>query len=193
MLLKLAEEYSTEKKRGYYRKIASELNILLCYKAHTYKVHSLYCEDIYARFQERIRDARLQSTLHEVVHEIVADYSQLIKECSRRQYSNLIRECVDYIDAHYSENISLSSEAERLNVSDTYLSSRFTKETGMKFVEYINAVRVRYACLLLVQLQLPIQRVAELCGFTSSNYFARVFRKIEGRTPSEYRAIMQKK
>ena len=114
---------------------------------------------------------------------------------SSPQLDSILSDCISQFEKHdaYSENISLSSEAERLNVSDTYLSGRFTKETGMNFVEYINAVRIRYACLLLVQLQLPIQRVAELCGFTSSNYFARVFRRSEGRSPSEYRIIMQKK
>lgn len=193
LLLKYMDEYEGEKRQKEYRKLAEELNILLRYRAHRYNVHSLYCEDMYQKFVTKLTLAKLPSTLQEIIYEIVADYSQLIRERSRRHYSNLIRDCVDYIDSHYSEPLTLTSEANRLLVSDTYLSSRFIKETGMNFVEYVNTVRVRYACILLIQLQLPIQRISELCGFTSSNYFARVFRQIEGRTPREYRQVMQKK
>ncbi len=191
-LLKFIEGDEDGKKLFYGKKLAEELNVLLNYQARRYKVHSLYCENIYEDFSARIKEVKFYAYLQDVLHEIVADYGQLIRERSRREYSYLIRDCVDYIDAHYAEALTLTSEAKRLSVSDSYLSNRFVKETGMNFVEYVNAVRIQYARMLLVQLQLPIQRIAELCGFTSSNYFARVFRQIEGETPREYRKKRQK-
>ncbi len=192
-LLKFTDGSNLEKKLEQSKKMAEELNVLLRYKAHQYKVHSLYCEDIYKKFIVQIKMAKIYSVLEEMLHEMVADYTQLIREYSRRQYSNLVRDCMDYIDSHYEEPLTLESEAKRLSVSKSYLSSCFVKETGVNFVSYVNKVRIRYACILLTQLQLPIQRIAELCGFTSSNYFARVFRNIVGRTPSEFRIVMQKK
>lgn len=119
-------------------------------------------------------------------------YLQLIRDHSRRQYSNLIRACLDYIDFHYAEPITLASEATRLSVSASYLSSRFMQETGENFVTYVNSVRIRYACTLLEKLQIPMQKVAELCGFSSSNYFAGVFHQQLNISPTEYRKRAQK-
>lgn len=192
-LLKFIEGYDDGKRFSHGRKLAEELNVLLNYQARSYRVHSLYCENIYDNFSMRLKEIKFYSELQDILHEMVADYGQLIRERSRREYSYLIRDCVDYIDAHYAEPLTLIGEAKRLSVSDSYLSNRFVKETGMNFVEYVNQVRIQYARMLLVQLQLPIQRIAELCGFTSSNYFARVFRQIEGETPREYRKKRQKK
>ena len=123
---------------------------------------------------------------------MVTDYLKLIRDYSRRHYSNLIRASLDYIDFHFAEQITLVGLAERFSVSDTYLSSRFMQETGMNFVTYLNTVRIRYACTLLEKLQISMQKVAELCGFSSSNYFARVFHQQMGISPTSYRKQVQK-
>ena len=77
-------------------------------------------------------------------------------------------------------------------MTDSYLSARFTQETGKTLVTYITSVRIGYACTLLEKLQISIQKVAELCGFSSSNYFSRVFHQQMGLSPTEFRRQRQK-
>lgn len=192
-LLKEYDNLPVKIKHERYQLLSYELNVLLRSLAHNHKVHSLYCEDTYQNFFRQISDCTSFSHAEKTLYEMISEYGQLIKEHSRRNYSNLIRDCLDYIDFHYSESLTLESEAARLSVSASYLSSRFVKETGSNFITYVNTIRIRYARLLLKNLQLPIQRIAELCGFSSSNYFARVFHQQEGLTPTAFRNKMQQK
>ena len=177
-----AEEHFVEIKL-----LAVELNALLRQLTHTYKVHAHYSEDIYRDFCQNINTCTLFSQLEKLLKRMVIDYLQLIRNYSRQHYSNLIRSCLDYIDFHFAEPITLSGLAEHFSVSDSYLSSRFMQETGQNFVTYVNTVRINYSCTLLRRLQISMQKVAELCGFSSSNYFARVFHQQMGISPTEFR------
>ena len=191
-ILLLHDELPAESRFSEMKLLATEINVLLRHLTHTYKVHSHYSEQLYQQFRQQISSCTLFSQLEKILMALVADYLQLIRDYSRRQYSNLIRDCLDYIDFHYPDTITLSALAARFAVSDSYLSSRFMQETGMSFITYLNTVRIRYACTLLEKLQISMQKVAELCGFSSSNYFARVFHQQMGISPTEYRRRMQK-
>ncbi len=172
--------------------LAFELNVLLRHIAIEYKVNESYCENAYIEYDKRLRTSRVYKNIEETCFEMVSKYGALIQESARRANSNLIRDCLDYIEMHISENVTLSSEAKRLNVSTTYLSAKFKEETGENFVDYVNRVKIQYACMLLEKLRQPVQRISEICGFSSSNYFARVFKQQMGISPTEFRKNMQK-
>lgn len=76
--------------------------------------------------------------------------------------------------------------AARLHVSQEYLTRTFGEHVGMTPGKYLNQVRVEHAKLLLQQGDHSVAFVADACGFANSNYFARVFRTMEGMTPSQY-------
>ena len=76
--------------------------------------------------------------------------------------------------------------AERLEVSQEYLTRCFCKYTGITPGKYLNQVRIENAKLLLRQGQHTVQFVSDACGFANANYFARVFRKYVGVNPREY-------
>ena len=76
--------------------------------------------------------------------------------------------------------------AERLEVSQEYLTRCFCKYTGVTPGKYLNRVRVENAKLLLRQGGHSIQFVSDACGFANANYFARVFRRSVGVNPREY-------
>lgn len=76
--------------------------------------------------------------------------------------------------------------AQRLQVSQEYLTRCFRDHVGMTPGKYLIQVRVEQAKLLLQQGEHSIAFIADACGFTNSNYFARVFRTIVGVTPSVY-------
>lgn len=191
-ILYVLEENEEALRLKQFDQFAQEINILLCHEAHSHKVHPLYCEDTCQIFRVRLTTPGDSESVRKLLREMVEAYCTLIRQQSRLRNSNLIRSCLEYMDSYYSEPLTLAGEAHRLSVSPSYLSARFVKETGMTFIEYLTHIRLRYACQLLERLQMPIQQVAEWSGFSSSNYFARVFKANMGVSPTQYRISHQR-
>lgn len=92
-----------------------------------------------------------------------------------------------YMSNHFSENITLKKMAELSCMSESYFSKRFKQVTGFGFKEYLNEVRIRHACDLLLSTEKNITQIALECGFTDSNYFGDAFRKKKSISPRQYR------
>lgn len=107
---------------------------------------------------------------------------------SKSQSRRLIRQALDYIDSHFSdENISLKEVAAYTNVSANYLSAVFSQEMRQTFVEYLTRKRMDRAKELLRQEGKRSAEVAALVGYKDPHYFSFVFRKTQGCTPRDYR------
>lgn len=76
--------------------------------------------------------------------------------------------------------------ADRLEVSQEYLTRVFRKHVGLPPGKYLNQLKVEYAKLLLRQGEHTVAFVADACGFANGNYFARVFRNTVGLSPAQY-------
>lgn len=103
-----------------------------------------------------------------------------------------IQQAAKYICDHYSRNISLAEVADHVYMSETYFSKKFKKVTGLKFSEYLTSVRIRKADEMLLETEMPISHIAEACGFSDTNYFGDVFKKIKGVSPLRYRKFQGK-
>lgn len=115
---------------------------------------------------------------------------------SLRYYEQITKEeqlqtCIDYIGEHYREDLSVKQVAEQVNLSATYFSRLFKKETGHSFVYYVTFVKLQRAIWLLRHTNLTIEQIAEELGFNTPNYFSCIFKKYAGLTPSEYRATKE--
>jgi two-component system, response regulator YesN len=98
-----------------------------------------------------------------------------------------IADAMKYISEHYTENISLHDMATRFHLSTSRFCVVFREGTGETFLDYLNLVRIRKAEELLLQSNLSIYEVAYQVGFNSTNYFSKLFKRIAGKQPSEYR------
>ena len=79
------------------------------------------------------------------------------------------------------------------NISASYLSALFKKETGVTLTEYVNEKRIKYAMQLLATTKIQIQTAAQHSGIDDVHYFTKLFKKYTGKTPKEYRqSIMPK-
>ena len=120
----------------------------------------------------------------------ICDYCHLLlcglQDLSGKRYSSVISRAVDYINQHYKEDITLRGLAEEVNKSTSYFSCIFKKQMGVNFNEYLNQVRVRKAKELLRMPDAVIYEIAEQTGFHDYKYFAKVFRKQCGCSPSDY-------
>lgn len=100
---------------------------------------------------------------------------------------SLLDDIKSHIDSHYHQEIRRESVAEAFNISPGYLSRLFSRESDVKFNEYLKLARISRSKTLLTNTTLKINEVAEKCGFTDTNYFCKVFRDINDCTPLEYR------
>ncbi|HEY5585735.1 MAG TPA: helix-turn-helix domain-containing protein [Ruminiclostridium sp.] len=98
-----------------------------------------------------------------------------------------VSDAVKFINLNYCKDISLQQVAECVKLSSAYLSSLFKKELQVNFVEYINELRVNKAKELLLETYLKSYEIAEKTGFSENTYFSKVFKKVTGLSPNEFR------
>ena len=106
-----------------------------------------------------------------------------------KSVSRLIQRAAACINTEFREKISLEMLANRFSVSVNYLGSLFKKNMGTSFNEYLNNVRLRYACSLLQSSELSVKEVAFASGYNSTEYFLYIFKKKMGMTPREYKTL----
>ena len=92
-----------------------------------------------------------------------------------------------YIDMHYKEDISLQSVAEEMNYSDAYFCKIFKQCFDKSFIGYLTEYRLERAKQLLADVRINVKDISVNVGYRDSNYFAKVFKRAMGSTPTEYR------
>lgn len=121
-----------------------------------------------------------------LVQHICENMEQLIGD-SKSNLSPAIRTAKIFIANNYKQDIGLGDVAGVVNLSSVYFSGLFKKEMGENFVDYLNRVRIDAAKVLLKDVRNNIGEIAEQCGFSDTRYFAKIFKRSVGITPSDYR------
>lgn len=101
--------------------------------------------------------------------------------------SSVISQAILYIQSNYMNKLSLTDIANILHICPSYLSILFKQEMGVTFTDYINEVRVKKSKELLSDTNLSLLDISIYSGFGDQSYFTKVFKKLEGRTPKQYR------
>ena len=107
-------------------------------------------------------------------------------------HKNLCQQILHHIAEHYTEPLSLESTARVLGISRSYLSHFFSQQLKLNFRQYINMLRVNQALILLRDSSNSISQVAYLCGYGNERTFHRAFCSLFGKSPSQYRATLDK-
>jgi len=105
-------------------------------------------------------------------------------------YNSIERKIYDitsYIHANYSEDLSLEGLAEQFYISPCYLSHQFKAVTHFNLMNYIQMTRIKNVEYRLISTNDKISDIAESCGFASFSQFNRIFKKITGTSPSDFR------
>lgn len=114
-------------------------------------------------------------------------YCRLVRKYSTSGYSLPVQKVITCITTDLSADLGLKALAGKLNVTPSYLSSLFRKETGMTLTDYVNQQRIAHAQHLLLNTSFPIKSIAQQCGIADLNYFVRMFKRAAGVTPKVYR------
>lgn len=98
-----------------------------------------------------------------------------------------LQEIKDYLDSHYREKITLDALAERFYINKFYLTRVFKEQFGQSVTNYLVQLRITQAKRMLRFTDNSIESIAQECGLSDANYFSRLFKKVEGVPPGEYR------
>lgn len=108
-------------------------------------------------------------------------------DINKEKSNQIVNRALNYIDGNYKNNIMLEHVAEALDISPFYLSRLLKKYTGKNFTDLLSEKRVKEAKKLLKGNK-SMKEITYEVGFNSQNYFAKIFKKYENCTPTEYRA-----
>lgn len=125
-----------------------------------------------------IQEAELRETLEKFFD---------IMPQTAHQVSPFEAELEVWVRQHYTEDVSLEDAAASMGMSPFYFSRQVKTATGKTFLEFITAYRIERAKQRLASTELPVSEVGRSVGYPDSNYFAKVFKRSVGCTPSAYR------
>lgn len=94
---------------------------------------------------------------------------------------------LQYVHENYRSTITIQSLTQKYYINPNYLSQLFKKEVGETFTSYMTRLRITNACSLLEQTRLRVTEIAEKVGYQDYFYFTRMFKKITGHTPTQFR------
>ncbi|WP_044600329.1 helix-turn-helix domain-containing protein, partial [Candidatus Stoquefichus massiliensis] len=114
------------------------------------------------------------------------EFIELIHHTSQ-QCSSLMNQCIRYIDTHIYEKITLLDLEDATAHSSVYISSRFKKELGVTFSQYLLNKKIEEAKHLLLFTDHSYQEISTLLNFTSQSHFTQRFKQVTGQTPKAYR------
>lgn len=120
--------------------------------------------------------------------EIYKIMSALIDDKQRIEAASIIKKAIDIIENEYMKLLPVEDIAARVGLERSYFSVLFRKHTGQTPHAYLNAIRVKKACMLIKSTDLPISEVAIQVGLEPGG-FARMFKREIGVTPGRYRRL----
>lgn len=103
------------------------------------------------------------------------------------KYNSNIKKATEFISNNYTNHITLEDVANHVNLSPAYLSSLFKETLGVTYKDYLNTIRINESKRLLLNSTYSIIDIAISTGFENQSYFSKVFRKMTGMSPSQYR------
>ncbi|MBD5093464.1 MAG: helix-turn-helix domain-containing protein [Subdoligranulum sp.] len=139
-------------------------------------------------YYQRVEACASIAELTDVSMTMQEDFVQRVARCRQNPaLSKPVRACIDYIDLHLEDDLTLQTLAGISGYSEYYISKRFKKEAGETPKEYLRKKRLERAKFLLRASNADIQKISERLRFYSQSYFSEMFRKEYGITPTQWR------
>lgn len=98
-----------------------------------------------------------------------------------------LNKIVKYIEQNYDKDITVKSLARYVMMGENYISALFKKKMGKSLIRYLHEIRVQHAMRCLAETDLTVHEIGMKVGFVNDNYFIKIFKRITGTTPNQYR------
>ena len=152
--------------------------------------YSTILTDIYtlASSSDYIRDMRINGKLNDLLTLLMESswHQGNSTNAPKKMDISLVK---SFLDEHYSEKLSLESVSSQFFIDKHYLARLFKEQYGVTLVTYLQQVRITHAKRMLRFTDKSIEEIGLECGIGELNYFSRVFKKLEGVSPSEFRRV----
>lgn len=162
-------------------------NTILRKAAERGGLHPYYLDKISSAMARKIEATSSVDGLTSLIQEMIIEYCKMVHNFTTKNYSKVVQDTVLYINTNLMADLSLSALAQIRHINPSYLSSLFKAEVGLTVTEYATNRRIQHAKHLLASSRLQIQTIAQHCGISDVNYFSKVFKKVTGTTPRDYR------
>ncbi|NSW89821.1 MAG: response regulator [Firmicutes bacterium] len=121
-------------------------------------------------------------------------YSKIVdtlkdKKLVRADCKKIIEDIEAFIQKNFASKITVAELAKKYAINPDYLSFLFKQETGENITKYLMEIRIERACKLLKETELTISDISYSVGYQDQQYFNRIFKKVIGMTPGEYRNL----
>jgi two-component system, response regulator YesN len=146
-------------------------------------------EEIQKIYAGYLDNAFEESSVEEILCNFVKSASECIGREKEFQDTKPIRMAKQYIEEHYAEEINLEIVSREIHLSSAYLSTIFRRETGLNFSEYLINCRIEAAKKLLKKTGKGMNEISESIGYSDVKYFSKLFNRVVGLKPSEYRKL----
>ena len=163
-------------------------------KLYSFFLTSLYhmTKDDVDKVEEQLSSLNREMAAAMSLDELDAVMEQGFEQCGihgvgNEAYSAPIRNAVRYMEEQFAGSLALPDVAAHVGLSPEYLSRLFKEETGVKFVVYLNNLKLKHALHLLETTNLKVYEVAEQVGYSNLSYFSTVFKKNFGQNPFDYK------
>lgn len=177
-----------------HRKIYSELE---SYKLESYKLicillgvfyegHAAHEIDKHFPSFKNLEMTVDQDGVDEYIMIILESMIEKMKILNTGTHHQTIIKILEHITHHYNEDFGLNEMADMVDMNPNYLSNLFKEEVGISFVKYLTNIRIDRAKELLLEGEKVVQ-VSKKVGFNNYRYFCEIFKRYEGKTPSEYK------
>lgn len=128
-----------------------------------------------------------------LVKQILSAQLYLLQEKDKPMEEDLqFKDILNFLQKHINETLDIATMAKHCHLSETYFIRKFKKKFGFSPVVYFNRLKIQSGCHLLVISNLSIKEISFSLGFEDQLYFSRLFRKVMGESPSDYRAKKKK-
>jgi AraC-like DNA-binding protein len=144
-------------------------------------------EDMHGAMDRASAEAATMRELFSAYRRLVADIDLELRRPTGAYRERGTRRAVEFIREHLGERLTLTNVARVAGFAPSYFSRMFKRQEATTFEAYVRRLRVERAKQLLEGTSLSVERIGQLCGFGTRNYFHRVFKAAQGATPAEYR------
>lgn len=190
----LLQDFSVQLRRYEYQDVDAVRNIYCKFMVNlldnlqNYDVPSLYGYENDNSLRNKIYSINTLDELENFCLSLMKAYFETIQKIKS---SNSISMIIQYIEKNYTrKTLDINKISQNTFLTPAYLCTYFKKETGQTINQYLTDYRLKKAIELLANSNYSISDIAELVGY-DNNYFARIFKKKFGASPSEYRERMQ--
>lgn len=150
-------------------------------------LHEEIAFSLHDSFIQQVEELNRLDEVRSLAREVLYTFAEKVKQVKDERYSKTITACKDYIYKHIYEEINHNDIANKVELSPKYLSALFKKEVGITVSDYIQHTKIDEVKKLLAYSKTPISEICSLLNFNDQSYFTKVFKKVVGITPKQYR------